>query len=61
MPLDFVKGGTPQYHTHVNEDIVSYLSSLPDNYSHAMVDDHTPAYLCPGMDLDAGQEPAYMG
>ena len=61
VALALVLAGAAQGDSVVDEAVVSHLGGLADDDAHAVVDDQPAADLGPGVDLDAGPEPAPLG
>jgi len=55
MPFAGVPTGAAQRHSMIQGAIISDLSCLTDDHSHAMVDKEATANSRTGMDLDTGQ------
>src|SRR5208283_4616201 len=60
MSLAFLYAGTTERHALIERDIVSHNGRLADHRAHAVVDEQTPSYLCPGMNLNAREQARHL-
>ncbi len=56
MPFSLLLAGSAERNPLIDCTAITDLGSLSDHHARTVVDQHTSAYLCAGMDLNASQK-----